>query len=260
MVSNGYYLDAQTARTAVKDWHLKKVQITIDGTEAVYNRTKAYIDKDDDNPYRRVMKHIGTALDAGIAVTVRLNMDAKNAEDLNELADGLAARFAGRANFRIYAALLRTFAGSVHAFDTQRQALEAHRALEEKLERYGLLRVKPLRRKLRLNHCMADDDASETILPDGRIYACEHYVETETSGSIYDDARDDALIRAWKERVRQPECEGCALYPTCLKLKKCEWYRDGCTQTARSIEIDMLKKQILAAYREAKNGRAKACS
>ena len=43
MVSNAYLMDAETVEEASADWMLKRVQITLDGTERVYNRSKAYI-------------------------------------------------------------------------------------------------------------------------------------------------------------------------------------------------------------------------
>lgn len=247
MVSNGFYLDEQTARTAVEDWHLKKVQITIDGTETIYNRTKAYIDAEQ-NPYARVMGNIQSALDAGIAVTIRLNMDARNAGDLLRLLDDVKARFEGCDNLDIYIALLHEFEGKIHRHETDRQAEEAYGLLRDKAEAMGMLRRKPLPDGIAINSCMADNDACETILPDGRVGRCEHFSEAMVTGDIWNDARDTAVKTNWRKPLSVPECEDCALYPQCRKLSLCEWNRDGCDRLDRSIKINDLKRKMLEAY------------
>ena len=253
MVSNGYYLDAETVRTAVRDWHLKRVQITLDGTEAIYNRTKAYIDADE-NPYRRVLNNIEVALEAGIAVTIRLNMDARNADDLSALADDLTARFGNKEGLQVYVAQLHAFTGGIHAFQTQRHALDKYLQLRDKLRSHGMLREEKLPRGLKQNHCMADNDASEVILPDGRTGRCEHFNESIVTGTIYAEARDEGVVKAWKERLSVPKCDTCVLYPICTELKMCEWNSDGCSEITRLERIEELKRQILAAYRDYKNG------
>ena len=249
MVSTGYYMDEETVKKAVQLWHLKEIQITVDGTEKIYNRTKAYIDADA-NPFERVMKHIGLLLAARVGVTVRLNMDARNADDLLVLAEDISRRFAGCPNARAYVALLHDFTGKIHRFDTQKEILMKYRATCDKLKEHGMLRQKKLPRQIRLNCCMADDDASETILPDGRIGRCEHYSETMITGDIRSGERNEAVAQQWKERFSSPECAECALYPTCNRLKMCEWNRDGCTEADREIRMAELKEQMLDALRE----------
>lgn len=251
MVSNGFYLDEPTAGTAYEQWHLKKIQITIDGTEENYRRIKAYIDADE-NPYRRVMNNIESALKAGIRVTIRLNMDARNAEDLLLAVENIAVRFAGYANLDVYPALLHEFNGSVHAYEEQQKAEQDFRTLRKKLEEAGLLRQKQLPKAFRLNRCMADTDTSETILPDGRVGRCEHYSEEMITGTIHDDRRDREVTARWKKPLTVPECADCVLYPQCRKLEMCEWNRDGCNETDRNLGIEEIKKQMLAAYREFK--------
>lgn len=66
MISNGYLFDDATVKQAVELWKLKRIQITLDGTEDMYNRSKAFIYKDGPSPYQVVLanlKKIG-ALDA----------------------------------------------------------------------------------------------------------------------------------------------------------------------------------------------------
>ena len=66
MVSNGYLFDDELTAKAIHSWALKEVQITLDGTEAVYNRSKAFI-YPKGSPYRIVTGNILRLLNAGIS-------------------------------------------------------------------------------------------------------------------------------------------------------------------------------------------------
>ena len=253
MISNGFYLDEETARHAVQNWNLKKVQITIDGPESIYNRTKAYIDADK-NPFERVMRNIQTALNSGIRVLIRLNMDAANAEPLLHLADDLARRFAEPPKPDVYVALLYAYSGKIHQHDSDQMAEKDYFALCERLAGHGLQKTGKIDSSLYLNRCMADDDASEVILPDGRVGKCEHIGENMITGHIRSDKREENVIRQWKEPLSVPECRDCALYPQCRKLRLCEHNRDGCSELERKIYTEEIKKQILTTFSEYKAG------
>lgn len=251
MVTNGYLLDGETVKQAWKDWHLRKIQITIDGTREMYNRTKAYVGATGD-PYSRVMENIGEAMSAGIRVAIRLNMDARNAQDLCMLADDLAARFPDHRNLEVYVALLQEFNGKIHAHDSLEQAEEDFFAIREKMKGYGLLRKRSLPENLRPFRCMADQDDSEVVLPDGRTGRCEHFSEDIITGNIRDEKRDRKVEQRWKQPLNVPECDDCVLYPVCKKLQMCVWNQESCAELDRRIRIRELKEQMQAAYEEYK--------
>lgn len=224
MVSNGYLFDEETVEKAVKCWNLKRVQITLDGTEKVYNKVKAYIYKQG-NPYRTVMDNIGRLLDASVNVTIRLNMDMRNAEDLLALVDELASRFDGRKGLYVYAH---------HLFDGDKPMADIHTKeewelrdaamcrLNEKIQQHGLDSQSGIRKTPKSNFCMADSGNAITILPSGEIGLCEHYSESEFIGHIDREGFDQTVVNSWKERILEiPECAECFYYPDCLQLKKC---------------------------------------
>ena len=248
LTSNGFYLDAETARKAVSEWHIKMVQITLDGTESVYNRTKAYIDQEACNPFFRVMSNIKAALDAGIEVSIRLNMDRANAEDLFILADEIGKRFGSYPGFYGRVALLRRFIGDIHDFSSEEEAADYQQSLQEKLDSYSIGSRIKLSRSLYINQCMADNDNCEVILPDGRIERCEHIRESEVTGSIYEDARNTEKVQEWKKTVYFSECMDCELYPMCVNLAKCEWQKNGCSEARRRNARKRMSEAILAVY------------
>ena len=253
ITTNGLYLDADTAKKARRDWHLKSAQITIDGTKDVYNRTKAYIDKYDD-PHEIVLTNIENALKEGIRIFVRLNMDSKNADDLIRAVDNMTPRLKGKGDCRFLVAMLREFKGKINEFDTEEAAAEKCVALLKKIEEAGFDREFKLDRELHVNRCMADNDGAQVLLPEGLIGKCEHFSETEIIGDIYSPERDVKLIESWKKTLPPfSECEGCPVYPRCYNLAKCDWTKDGCPQSVKLIRIYNLQRQMQRAYNDYKS-------
>lgn len=243
MISNGYLFDEAVVKKAVEQWHLKQIQISLDGTETVYNRIKAYI-YETGNPYRIVLNNMERLLDASVEVAVRLNMDLHNAEDLLELTEELAGRFGGRENFSVYAHHLfekNESMADTHTQEQWRQRGEAMDRIERKCEQSGLLSRKGIARQMKLYHCMADCGHAVTILPDGNIGLCEHFSESEFIGHIDREGFDAEVVASWKETVPEiDECATCFYYPDCIMLKKCSnankcfpQYREGLRRRTR---------------------------
>ena len=84
MISNGYLFDEKTVNEAKNLWKLKNVQITIDGTKDIYNKTKSFVYKNG-NPFETVMGNIKRLSENGISVTIRINVGKFNAEDAEKL-------------------------------------------------------------------------------------------------------------------------------------------------------------------------------
>lgn len=256
MATNGYLLDEDTVSRAVNLWRLNRVQITVDGTKERYQKTKAYIYRDD-NAYERVLQNMDRLLRHGIAVAVRMNMNRENADDLLLLSDELAERFGGKDGFSAYPVLLKEFVGKVGAFTDDSEAIGRFTALRNRLTERGLLRIKAPANSLPVQRCMADNDACEVIKPDGTVGKCEHYDEADLIGTIYTEQRDQAAIAAWKEPVTTEECRACPMFPQCIQLKKCSWSKDGCSRADRAVKLMKLKESVLTAYQKNKtNGES----
>lgn len=244
MMSNGYLFDDETVRRAVTLWNLKQVQITLDGTEEVYNRCKAYIYKDGRSPYQVVMANIGRLLEADVRVSVRLNTDNHNTADLMALADELHARFAKNRNLCVYSHLLFEFGGRephVRTDADRRQLREKQQRLDEKLEAYGLKTKRGLRREIPLNQCMADSGSALTILPGGELGVCDHYSEDNFVGRLDHEELDEKMVESFREcREATPYCASCAVYPICIRLKKCPLCQQCYSELRERVQQDTL--------------------
>ena len=225
MISNGYLFDDKTVSEAIDLWNLRKVQITLDGTEEVYNRSKAFVSPET-SPNRRVLSNIHGLLDAGVKVSIRLNIGRHNADDLIDLADILTHEFGGRRLLGVYSHTLFEAGAemeSAHTDSRHRELFDARMKLQEKLREGKIAQEGSLPDQLKLNRCMADRDADVVILPDGRLGKCEHYSEDHCFGSIDSPERDDALLAEFKRlREELDACADCSFYPDCYRLTQCE--------------------------------------
>lgn len=251
IISNGYLFDGATVEQAVSHWKLKSVQITLDGTEEIYNRSKAFIYKDDKSPYQVVLANIQRLLDAGVSVHIRLNMDEHNADNLMELADELHERFGGKGKFSVYSHTLFEFAGNkanIRAQEERRQLYQKQQRLRKKLDDCGIGASYYLRQKLRIRQCMADSGGSLTILPNGELGLCEHYSENNLVGHLDSEELDTAVVQSFRECWEQTEnCKTCFYYPECIRLKKCAEYKE-CFPEMRDEYREMLLGGMLNAY------------
>lgn len=250
MISNGYLFDDATVAKARDSWRLKRVQIALDGTEAVYNRSKAFIYRDG-SAYQVVMANIQRLLDASIKVIIRLNMGLHNAEDLLNLVEELGQRFGGQENIFVYA---------YHLFDGAQPLAERHSPevwaqqdaamcrLNEKIVQCGLVTRRGIAATLKTHNCMADAGGSVTILPTGDIGLCDHCSEDEFIGHIDREGFDEKVIASWRERAPEiPECVDCFYYPSCYQIKKCP-NRSVCFEQMRLEYLRMVQRQMLNEY------------
>ena len=257
MITNGYLFDDEMIQEARDLWNLKRVQITLDGTEKMYNKIKAFIYKDE-NAYRRVLDNIHRLLEAGFHVKVRLNIDMYNADDLYQLVEELHHEFDGDKRPGVY---LHTLFGEVAkqvAFtdDVKRKVLfEKIKAIKERLKMYGLATKPGLSRRVVLNHCIADNDKCLDIHADGHIGKCDNYLGREYIGHIDNEQLDQAVIDSFKEcRDEIEACATCVDYPNCVRLKKCD-SAQYCYEEMREETLSRIRQGMQNAYEKFLKGQ-----
>ena len=239
IITNAYLFDERLVQRAKEDWHLTNAQITLDGTETVYNEVKNYIHPGE-NPYQRVLRNIGLLLDQKIAVNVRMNVTNKNAADLSDLIDELTARFGGDKGFSAYAHAVYEDVGFVpisYDVDTREWVDIQTRALDSKLQEKKQLGSFAKLPGLNMVHCMSDSDYSRVIYPDGSIGKCEDKSSLEAIGDIYSDITDEAGAARYKAMEQIQECGNCPMFPECINLTICP-ETGNCTKIKREWKLN----------------------
>ena len=227
IVTNGYLLDEETVEKAKKDWHLQSAQITLDGTESVYNRRKAYIYKTG-NPFGIVLNNAVNAAKSGISIELRLNVDEKNREDLLRLIDELKTRLKNVPNVRVYARML------YGEYENPR-SYEAYYEVRSALEKAGISKGTGIPRRIYTNRCMGDTAEAVVVLPDGSLTSCEHFNEIGPAwGTLSDSSAHKKTVGAWSETYpKTGQCLECARMVDCIRLKSCPVVTPVCSYLER---------------------------
>lgn len=256
MVSNGYLFDEVTIKNGIENWNLKQVQITLDGTEDVYNRCKAFI-HDDPSPYQRVMRNIKLLLDYDVFVKIRMNADRHNMDDLFNLTDVLYEKFSEYSNMRVYSHLIFENTGNNFNRDQkeQREIFNRHNDLLKYINEKGFITKATLHNYLRYQQCMADNPSATVITPDGHLGRCEHFSENEFWGSIYSNEIDYGTIKRFKKvRVLPQSCDNCPVKPACIHLEMCPDTPQKCTDYIQESYINNTRGRMINTYIEYKTG------
>ncbi len=225
MISNGIRFDEEMVREAKECWKLQNVQITIDGTEEIYNEVKSYVDVKKESPYRRILKNIRLLSESGIRVSIRINLGFHNIEDIRALIRELSEYFADCENVSMYVHELFDGEGSdpTHYTEQEKEKLmELVNDFNHYADQKGKFEKKRELPSLLFTHCMADNDSSVIVYPTGEITKCEHFDPSkDKAGSIYSEEWNKELIKSWKEQAELPQCLACPLYPSCVLPVKC---------------------------------------
>ena len=251
MISNGYLISDEIADKAVNTWNLKRIQITLDGTEEIYNKTKAYV-YTQESPYKRVKKNIQKMIDRGVHVSVRMNLDQHNADDLINLADDLI-NTVGKSQFlSAYSRVLFENEGSkpiARNEDITKALFNKQIEINSYLEQLGLTKRSYHLPAVETHHCIADSDDSVVVFPDGKLFRCEHTQMGDEYGCLDQDIIDEENFNKYRQTVEPLFCHDCALYPKCILLKECngkgiEKRRKLCQYENESIKRSMVEYWI----------------
>ncbi len=250
MITNGSLFNETLVGRAVTNWHLNRVQITLDGTEDVYNRCKNYIDFKNESPFKKVMENIGFLLEANIKISVRLNFDFHNADNLYKLVDYLKSKFSNNSNLFIYTYPLYENCGYKKKIRSKSDRLILINKLME-FENYcvkiGINCIGRLSDNIKLG-CMASNQNATVVSVDGLFYRCPHVLDEPPFGGIYSNKKDYDIITSWKEKSDENEyCQKCFNYIDCFKVKKCP-HNMPCDEAYRKLQRFKLENKIKKAY------------
>ncbi len=248
MISNGLLFSDDVIAKALNLWNLRRVQITIDGTEGQYLKIKSFKNGKGDE-FQKVMNNIEALLKQGVLVSIRLNQSINNSDDLLILVDLIKDKFSLYDNLSVYNRLL---------FDEEitTDVQLAYFRLKQKLQQVGLLKPKSME-AIKHSQCMADNDYSLVITPKGNVGKCEHFSEDHYIGSIYDEKFNQQMIIQFKE-PREPLsfCKSCALYPSCVRLKMCPSQLDVCHEFTRKDLHDNIHIMMKSYYQKFKDNKS----
>lgn len=186
MISNGYLFDEKVVERAKNLWKLERVQITLDGTEEVYNKVKSYV-RVNGSPFQRVLNNIDILSASGIHVNIRLNVDFYNKDDIRTLIDDLVERYSDNDKVRVYPNMLfndQGFEPVHHSQEDMVELLEIINSYSKYLKENKLGQNRLKIPYLQTSQCMADNSHAVMLQPDGSFCRCEHENVRDSYGSV----------------------------------------------------------------------------
>lgn len=223
ITTNGYLFDEDMVKRAKTIWRITSAHITIDGTKDYYIRTKNYR-YSDDNPYERVMRNIELLIRNEIFVQIRMNFDRSNYQQFYNLADDIKKRFGSNPYLHFFShpindvGYLKKSYNSVDDEWYERTIVELNNVSRDgKL--YRQLRELP---NLEFIGCMAINDSTVTITPEGQLVRCsEQFGDEQFIGDIWNGVTKEELIKSWRVLADYETCQNCFLFPHCVRPINC---------------------------------------
>ena len=214
MITNGILLDEEKVKFMVEKCNLKNIQITIDGTQEVYCKRKQATIKQ----YMQLLSNIKCAVNY-LKVSIRLNCDGENYENLKEVAKYLINMCSKSNNLSIYLAKLvdyTTCQGTqfFNQLEFDKKKIEFNKYLSNLLDRPYRKRVV----KYRPTFCGLYKLKNFVVGPTGELYKCEHHVgqKSREIGHIKYGYNYSNFMMEFLNNFPDESCIKCKLYPLCL--------------------------------------------
>lgn len=225
ITTNGFLFKQEKLEKYRNLWHLTSGQITLDGTEEVYNKAKNYKNVKGKSPYQIVMNNIKMMLEYGMQISIRMNVDEYNYENLKLLIKELYDKFGAIDLLRPYVYPIFEDPDPKNYRSAEELAsLYSHlEELDEELDKYGYVVGSPVDGTMRIYHCMVDAGDSILFNVEGNMGLCEHYLTEHFWSSINKpEERNLEEIKVFKEYEDDIDiCKDCPMYPSCTRLKLC---------------------------------------
>jgi uncharacterized protein len=222
IVTNGYKLTAAVART-LHNCRVVVAQITLDGAEDCHDKRRTLLGGQP--TFNRIADNLREILDeTPIRITVRVNIDDRNASSIRSLLDRLAERgFGGRNNFNVYFAPVEAITAGCHNVTDLCMSKSAYGELEADLTRYAFDRqLMSLPYPPRFHGlCGALRPRGLVIAPNGDLHKCWDTISMPDRkvGTIFDidSLRANPRAQAWARWTPfdNDGCRDCRLLPNC---------------------------------------------
>ena len=253
MISNGLLFSEEVISRAKALWNLRNVRITVDGTEKTYNNTKNY-QKTSGSPFRTVLKNIDNLLAEGISVTIRLNIEEKNIEDVKNLINYLCDKNKGNILLDFMLRPLNNTAVNkkIESVGEIRDSiLNEITSMKEQLFSNGFFVNCGKLTGLTLCSCIADSGKYIAIKPNGELAYCSSDFDKKSFGSVYNDSPPIPFPELNKQLFdKKAICNDCPLFPICSPSKLCPaCIKPICNETQKMFNIEDVKLTMKKEYR-----------
>ena len=239
-ITNGY--DLEHYIDLLKEYEFRNLQITVDGVGSTNDRRRLH--RDGVPTYEKIMANIALALENGLSISLRINVNGGNIGGIRELIEDIEKRgLNGYDKFSYYFKavsesadfpdrvtekmvmdeLLRTGMPAMEAFDKQSMYSMQYSIIKELMKKESLPGYSTA-------YC-GSEKGMAVIAPDGKVYPCWDFVGMDEDAVGHTDIGTGSFVyyfnkAKWKLRTSD-KMEPCR---TCPYIFAC---RGGCAAEAR---------------------------
>lgn len=222
IVTNGYFLDVETAKR-LYDYKVTTGQVTLDGPAEYHDGRRHLLSKKP--TYERIVQNLQDVVaSVPITISIRVNVDAQNKDDIKELMDDLAARgLGGKKTLAVYFAPVEAITKECHSCNDETMSKVEYGRLEAELYRYAFEKGLSALPKPPMFHgnCQAVRPNGYLLAPNGDLHKCWDTVMIPDMkvGDIFNPEAVAAhpLQKAWVKwsPFDNATCRACPILPVC---------------------------------------------
>ena len=261
IITNGSLLSADTAKTLI-DCGIQTAQVTMDGAPEVHNSRR--VAKDGRPTFDIILNNIEKALELGLKIKLRVNLDRDNVPTIFDLFDILKDR-------KIYKEIslsIGCVSPDEYGINDKILSKEEYNKIRSDIirDRYGSM-ARNETAVVRETACSADSFNSLSVGPEGELYSCwEHFGDKDfVIGNVNDgDFMQQKLRNAPEYMTYDPtkieECSKCKLLPMCFggcpycrircKPTQCHEWKSNIEESVRDYVIAILNKKLCESFVE----------
>lgn len=250
IITNGYLLDDEAIANFLK-YKISRVQITLDGPADIHNKRRK-LKNSSKTTFDTVLNNAKKALDAGIGVAIRINIDKNNENFIDKLLNTLLDY--GLQNAYVYLGHVRASTDFCKSISSNCLTKEDYALKFANFEKILLKKgfnknYYPNYPRTKSNNCTADSITSKVIAPDGSMYKCWHDMSKPNMsiGNIKDlmNLSDQNIMTQVKYMLSNPfkvdECRECNVLPLCM---------GGCPTTSNKVSCQNCKYSLIETLKQ----------
>lgn len=216
LITNGRFLN-QHAIDVLLRTHIRKLQISFDGTETTYCQSKQASVED----YRITLSNVKMAAQSGLPILIRINIRNNDFSPAYQLSDLLLGEMELSRMIKIYPAFVnegpvesraemyRRFVDLEHSFA---QYIFDHYSADNYFNKLAFAHGIP---------CSLSCNGNVCIGPNGELYKCEHHFgQMEyVVGNIYQNTAEsfeNEYYQITKQSLHKEDCRCCPVFPICM--------------------------------------------
>ena len=234
--TNGYLLDSNKIKN-LKRLNTRSMQITLDGNQICHDKRRVLINGQ--GTFAVVLKNIIEVVKEGIVVTLRINIDEENANDISEIVDGIPEEYRSR----VCISICNLFQNRerISTFDLYKQAISKGYIYSQRKNHYV--------------GCHTGMLNATVINTDGSVLVCANGISDEkrmgfigNNGNICVERSADLYKLQTVTARDNPECRECIELPYCIASCKYERAKNNSKCLGKSGDGLSLREKALLDY------------